>query len=96
MGQRRYQEEHPGRPQTEPVHQVQEPEKKTTEKKFLVRAPAFLGMLLLLYTLAAGLWIQYSGHAVEPGAIRQHSIVGILAAATCIVALLISVWQRKE
>jgi len=52
--------------------------------------------MLLLYTLASGLWLQYSGEPFEPGAIRQHSIVGILGSALCITAIIISVWKREK
>ena len=52
--------------------------------------------MLLLYTLAPGLWLQYSGEPIESGAIRQHSIVGILGSALCITAIIISVWKREK
>ncbi len=69
---------------------------KTTDKTQLKRAPIFVGILLLLYTVAAGLWMHYSGETVAPEAIRQHAIVGIIGSATCIVALIASVWQHRE
>ena len=67
-----------------------------TDKQLLLRIPVFLGIILLLYTLATGLWLQYSGRLIEPGAIRQHSIVGILGSALCITAIVVSVWKREK
>ncbi len=67
-----------------------------TDKQLLLRIPVFLGIILLLYTLATGLWLQYSGQLIEPGAIRQHSIVGILGSALCITTIFISVWKRAK
>jgi hypothetical protein len=56
----------------------------------------FLGIIFLLYALASGLWLQYSGQPIEPGAIRHHSIVGILGSALCIAAIVISVWKPER
>lgn len=70
--------------------------RRITDKKLLLRTPVFLGILLLLYTLASGLWLQYSGQPIEPGAIRHHSIVGILGSALCIATIVISVWKREK
>ncbi len=70
--------------------------RRTTDKQLLLRIPVYVGIMLLLYTLASGLWLQYSGEPIEPGAIRQHSIVGILGSALCITAIIISVWKREK
>ena len=52
--------------------------------------------MLLIYALASGLWLQYSSQSIEPEAIRQHSIVGILGSALCITAIVISVLKKDE
>ena len=45
---------------------------KTTDKTQLKRAPIFVGILFLLYTVATGLWMHYSGETVAPEATRNR------------------------
>ncbi len=63
----------------------------TTEIKTIARGASFFGALLLLYTVASGLWLDSTTEAVSAAAVQQHSIVGMIGTGLCIagVALLL-------
>jgi len=55
---------------------------------------AYIGSLLLLYTIASGLSLK-STAVVDASATQQHGVVGTVGAALCIAGLVMLLRQRS-
>ncbi|MCK9357529.1 MAG: hypothetical protein M0R22_10390 [Dehalococcoidia bacterium] len=61
----------------------------------MLRLPAFLGCLLLLYAMATGLSSQGSAGASGMPAASQHGIAGIVGTVLCIVGIILISRRRS-
>ena len=68
----------------------------TTDSKLLGRTPAFLGVLILLYTLGTGLTLSQSVEQVEAAALRSHSVAGVVGTILCFVGMAIVIRQSRQ
>jgi hypothetical protein len=59
-----------------------------TNIKTIARGAAFIGSVLLLYTIASGFSLR-SAELVEASAMQQHSVVGVVGTALCIAAIVL-------
>jgi len=62
----------------------------------LTRTPAFVGILVLLYTLGTGLTLSQSAEQIEAAALRSHSIAGIVGTILCFVGMAIVIRQSNR
>jgi len=60
-----------------------------TNIKSIARGAAFLGSLLLLYTIASGLGLGSATEAVDASALQQHMVVGIVGTVLTIASIAI-------
>jgi len=58
----------------------------------LLRLPAFLGCVMLLYAVASGL--SWQGPAAESTGMSQHGIAGILGTVLCVVGIVLLARRR--
>ncbi len=57
--------------------------------KAIARGAAFLGSLLLLYTVASGLSLASAVEAATAAALQLHSIVGVVGTGLCIASIIV-------
>jgi hypothetical protein len=50
--------------------------------------------LLLFSTVVCGLWLRYSGKPVEPSSLDFHMIVGMLAAISTVITIVILMMRK--
>ena len=71
-------------------------EENTTDRRMLSRAPAFVGVLLLLFTIASGLALGQSTEQIGATALRTHSVAGVVGAVLCFVGIAIVIHQSDR
>jgi hypothetical protein len=57
--------------------------------KTIARGAAFLGSLLLLYTIASGLTLGSAVETATDSALQLHSVVGIVGSGLCIGSIIV-------
>jgi protein-S-isoprenylcysteine O-methyltransferase Ste14 len=66
-----------------------------TDSKQLARIPAFVGILVLLYTVGSGLALSQSPEQIEAATLRHHSVAGIVGTILCFVGIAIVIRQSR-
>ena len=70
------------------------PERRlATDSKQLARTPAFVGIIVLLYTIGSGLALGQAAEQIEAAALQRHSIAGIVGTILCFVGIAIVIHQ---